>query len=121
MLKIGVKVDKEKVHVDPLLLFSRLLVLVEREADMKSYFKYELTPFPTSLFENGMMRKTAKSNLAKAIKQNISPNKPTFYQLNHILDGGALLHKRRWLPNSTYQCIINQYLNYVKAKFKLQS
>ena len=70
----------------------------------------------TSLFENGLMRKAAKSNLAKAIKQNISPSKPTFYQLNHILDGGALLHKVRWLPNSTYQCIINQYLNYVKAK-----
>ena len=75
ILKVGVQIGKEKVNVDPLLLFSRLLTLVEREEDVKSYFRYELTSIPTSLFENGMMRKATKSNLAKSIKQGV----PTKY------------------------------------------
>ena len=116
-LKMGVKIDKEKVNVDPLLLFTRLLVLVEREEDMKRYFRYELTSIPTSLFENGMMRKAGKSNLARSIKQDVSPNSPTSNQRSHILDGGSLLHKVKWMPNSTYQSILNQYSNYVKAKY----
>ncbi|CAF2743926.1 unnamed protein product [Lepeophtheirus salmonis] len=34
-LEVGLRVDKDKVHVDPLLLFSRrLLVLIEREEDI---------------------------------------------------------------------------------------
>ena len=46
-LKHDVKINKEKVTVDPLQLFSRLLVIVEREYDMKQYLKYELTTIPT--------------------------------------------------------------------------
>ena len=114
---MGVKIDKEKVNVDPLLLFSRLVVLVEREEGMKRYFRYELTSIPTSLFENGMMRKASKSNLERSIKQDASPNSPTTNELSHVLDGGALLHKVKWLPNSTYQSILNQYSNYVKTKY----
>ena len=115
ILKVGVQIGKEKVNVDPLLLFSRLLLLVEREEDVKSYFRYELTSIPTSLFENGMMRKPTKSNLAKSIKQGVPTNSPTSNQLYHVLDGGSLLHKVKWLPNSTYQSILNQYSNYVKG------
>ena len=50
-LKHDVKINKEKVTVDPLQLFSRLLVIVEREYDMKQYLKYELTTIPTSLLK----------------------------------------------------------------------
>ena len=35
----------------------------------------------------------------------------------YILAGGALLHKVKWLPNSTYQSIVNQYTMYVKTKY----
>ena len=101
--KVGVQIGKEKVNVDPLLLFSRLLILVKREDDVKSYFRYELTSVPTSL-------------LAKSIKQGVPTNSSTSNQLYHVLDGGSLLHKVKWLPNSTYQSILNQYSNYVKTK-----
>ena len=51
ILKVGVQIGKENVNVDPLLLFSRLLILVEREKDVKSYFIYELTSYIyTNLF-----------------------------------------------------------------------
>ena len=71
-LKAGVQVGNEKIHVDPMLLFSRLLVLVERAEDMRECFEYELTSTPTSLFENELMRKPNKSVLGRALKQNVS-------------------------------------------------
>ena len=104
-LKVGVRIENENVYVDPTLLFSRLLVLVEREENMMKYFSYELTPIPTSLFENGMMRKASKSNLAKAVTKDVSissPSEPPIY----VLDGGALLHKVKWLPNSNFTDIL---------------
>ena len=70
-LKMGVEIDKEKIHVDPMLLFSRLLALIEREEEIREYFRFELTAFPISLFQNGMMRKANKSKLAKALEKNV--------------------------------------------------
>ena len=50
---MGVEIDKEKIHVDPMLLFSKLLVLIEREEEIREYCRFELTAFPTSLFKMG--------------------------------------------------------------------
>ena len=55
LLKMGVEKDKENIHVDPLLLFSRLLALIEGEEEIREYFRFELKAFPISLFQNGMM------------------------------------------------------------------
>ena len=51
-LKNGVKIEGDTVHVDPTILFSRLLIQVERSEDMKAYFSYELTQIPSSLFKD---------------------------------------------------------------------
>lgn len=91
-------------------------MLVERDGNMKQYFGYELTLFPTSLFDNGMMRKPNKSNLAKALKEGLNHSVPVRSPY-HVIDGGALLHKVKWLPNSTYQSIISQYTNNVMKKY----
>ena len=75
-----------------MLLFSRLLALVERAEDMRECFEYELTSTPTSLFENELMRKPNKSALGRALKQNVSsvkPPDPSFY----VLDGGEMAVK----------------------------
>jgi len=37
-------VGKKTINIDPNILFSRLLILVERSADIPPYFAYELTP-----------------------------------------------------------------------------
>ena len=42
-LKIGEEIEKEKIHVDSTLLFSRLLHLIEREKEIRQYFQFELT------------------------------------------------------------------------------
>ncbi len=46
-LQPNIQVDKKKVHINPTLLFSRLIAIVQREEDMASFFEYELTTIPT--------------------------------------------------------------------------
>ena len=67
----AVQVDKQKVHINPTLLFSRLIAIVQREEDMSPYFDYELTSMPTSIFKDYAMRKTVKSQLAKTLTSNV--------------------------------------------------
>ena len=70
-LKVGVKLEKETIYVDPSVLFSGLLLMIEREQGMIEYFHYELALVPTSLFEDGLMGKYAKSVLIKAVAKNV--------------------------------------------------
>ena len=91
-LKVGVKLDKETIFVDPSVLFSILLLMIERELRMIEYFRYELTPVPTSLFEDRMMRKSVKSILMKVVTKNV-PSDASYVSPVYILDGGALLRK----------------------------
>ena len=37
----GIKIENESVQIDPMLLFSRLVIQVERSQCMKDYFAYE--------------------------------------------------------------------------------
>ena len=66
-LSQGIKVDDQEIHIDPTVLFLRILLLIGRSEDPTSYFDYELTPYPTSLFNNRFMRKPAKSTLAREL------------------------------------------------------
>ena len=115
-LQNPIKVGKENVRFDPMLLFNRLILLAQREDDMAGCFNYELTPSPTSLFKDGLMRKANKAMLKKAITQNIEPSEENPYTM-YVIDGGALLHKVKWIPNSTYLQVADQYLTYVRTKY----
>jgi len=88
----GIQIDKDKVHINPTLLFSQLIAIVQREEAMVPYFDYELTAIPTSLFKDYAMCKTAKAQLAKALMGNVQPSKCNT-QLNYVLDGGTLIHR----------------------------
>jgi hypothetical protein len=119
VLSTGISIEKEKVHVDPTLLFSRLLVILEREDSVKKYFSYELTPVPTSLFQDGMMRKATKSMLAKALTKDIT-TVPSYECPVFVVDGGALLHKVKWFPNVNFQKVLaDQYSKYLFEKYGL--
>ena len=37
-----VKIDKEQVHVNPIILFTRLTAITERENDVEKYFSFEI-------------------------------------------------------------------------------
>ena len=61
----AVKTGTQDVHIDPAILFTRLFVLVERSEDR--YLKYELTPYPASVFIGDYMRHVNKALLGLAI------------------------------------------------------
>ena len=63
----AVKIDTQDLHIDPAILFSRLLVLVERSEDPASYFQYELTTYPESIFNRNYMKNVNKALLGHAI------------------------------------------------------
>ena len=114
----GVQVDKKKISINPTILFSRLIAIVQREEDMRSFFDYELTTIPTSLFKDNVMRKTNKAQLAKALKEGVQPCEQSV-QGFHVLDGGSLLHRVKWSKKATYKEIAMQYVRHVQAKYGL--
>ena len=68
-LKPSVKIGNEKVIIDPMILFSRLVVLLQRHDDITKFFVYELAVVPMFLLKDNMMRKPSISALAKALDQ----------------------------------------------------
>ncbi len=112
----GVQVDKKKIHINPTILFSRLIAIVQREEDMGPFFDYELTTIPTSLFKDNAMRKTEKAQLAKALKKAVQPCERNM-QAFHVLDGGSLIHRVKWAKKATYKDIAMQYVSYVQTKY----
>ena len=89
--------------------------MVQREDDILKFFNYEMTLFPTSLFKDGMMRKPDKPALRKHLIDGKVPE--SFRYQKHVLDGGALLHKVRWVKGKTYAETFTLYAEYVKKNY----
>ena len=73
-LQLGIQVEKKKVTINPTLLFTRLIAVVQREEDMFPFFRNELTSIRTSLFKDNYLRKTDKAQLSKALKNFVEPS-----------------------------------------------
>ena len=139
-LSKAVIINNDTVHIDPTVLFMRLVVLVERYEDTSRFFHYELTPVPTSLFKDGFMRHPNKAALAAALTSksvvgskrkrkdslemdNMPSNLPSIRDIDEsetssfVLDGGALLHRIPW-NGVTYNDVVNQYKIYVMSKYR---
>lgn len=115
-LQSSVQIVEEEVAIDPTTLFTRLIALVMRENDVASYFEYELSSYPTSLFKNAVMRDATKSKLRDYLTKNIKQcGLPD--NVVHVIDGGALLHTVKWLPNQDFEGIIAQYRDFLMATF----
>jgi hypothetical protein len=97
-------------------LFHRLVVLAQCLDDVASYFDYELTPYPTSLFKDGFVRKPNKAALYKDLcKDKICASVPC--NVTFVVDAGCLLHRVTWQRGSSVSDIIQLYLNYVTHRF----
>ena len=110
----GPYVNGEKMVIDPLKFFNRLIIACEREVKIKDAMRFELTPTPMSLFDsNQMMRKPDKAALARFLKASVDPieNPPA---TSLVIDGGWLLHSVRWEANVTWKDIAESYLRFVK-------
>ena len=87
------------------------------------YFKYELIPEPTFLFQDQMMRKGNKASLLLSLLVQ------TTYQhdykddesiSNIVIDGGCLLRKVVLPKDGTYNDVLQRYLSYVSKKCGLK-
>ena len=113
-------VDGQPIHVDPELLFQRLIVASNDIGDRKALFGFEFCSYPSALFDDTLMLITPqKAVLANAIWTRFPPDiaGPTG-EVQHLLDGGALLHRITWPHGfSTYQQICALYCDYVSRNF----
>lgn len=109
----SIKVNQDIIPINPLMLFQRICVTKQSDGELKEHLKYELTPFPLSLFTEEGMRKGTKSSLYSAFSP--LPN-DTELGANciEIVDGGYLLHRLLWHRNATYGSICRNYVDYVK-------
>ena len=92
-LKKSVKVTDKAVYIDSMKLFTRLMVIGERELSLLDCLTHELTHLPLSLFDDKQkMRKTNKALLAASLKARVSHTNPSNVKVT-VIDGGLLIHK----------------------------
>ena len=118
--KYSVRVDGQPIHVDPDILFQRLMVASNAIDDRRAFFRFELCSYPSALFDDTLMtRSPQKAVLVNAIWTRLPPDIawPTG-EVQHVLDGGALLHRITW-PHGfpTYQEICTLYCDYESRNF----
>ena len=100
------KISDSNVHINPLILFTRLTAFMNSEDNIGVNFHYELTPEPTDLFKDGMMRKPGKFVLRNHLLSTAESMTPQDHDVC-VIDGGTLLHKVFWLK-STYGDVLEQ-------------
>lgn len=85
----NIKVDNEIVPIDPLLIFQRISIMKKSQDELQNYMKYELAPYPISIFDETGMRKNKKSGLYKIFSQseNVSLNDKS--GMVYVVDGGT--------------------------------
>ena len=107
------------VEIDPTILFMRVTCVIENHADLQNYMKHEFSKFPPALFDKGMLRKNAKSLLAKELK--VATASVSFATLNnayYVIDGGHLLHTATWpTPCITFKDVCDNNVTYASRHY----
>ena len=116
VLQKTVKMKEKPIYIDTMKLFTRLMIIGERELSIQESLCYELTYLPTSLFTNAQkMRKTNKTVLGNCLKrkaESVTVEKVVFT----LIDGGWLLHQVVWDEEfSTFGDIAKRYTKYAKS------
>ena len=90
-----VKVNGKDVYIDTLKLFTRLMIIGERELNVKDSLCYELTPLPTPWFDDKQgMRKTNKAALGTVLKSKFpTTTSENLHVQVEVIDGGWLIYK----------------------------
>ena len=115
-LQTGMMIDSRTVYIKPLILFTRVAAIIQRDGCVTDHFKYELNPEPASLFKGGYMRKPSKSSLRNYILKKADGN-ITLSSVSCVTDGGALLHKVKWKIETIFEDVIKSYQDYIQTRF----
>ena len=115
----AVKIKDEVIHIDPQLLFQRLVTVGDRTDNLAEIFQYELCSYPPALFENKSTPRLAnKASLGDTLWKLMPPDMPVPQgDVQYILDGGAFLHRIPWNRGSAYDEICQQYIRYVDSHY----
>lgn len=105
------EIDKSSVLIDPIHLFHRLVLVGERESNLRECFEFELTPYPMSLFKDGLMRKPDKPSLYTDFTRGLNAFLPS--GTHFVVDGGYLLHKVRWKPSMNVVEVLNLFRSFL--------
>jgi hypothetical protein len=113
----------ETVSVDPMLLFQRLIAISthDKTVNLEEVFKYELSPYPSSLFDSDcLMREANKPKLANALSKlgscDVEVN--DMNSTKYVIDGGDLLQKIIWQKHKTFEEICDQYLAFLSNHYQ---
>ncbi|GBM48270.1 hypothetical protein AVEN_108699-1, partial [Araneus ventricosus] len=112
----SVKIGNISIVVDPLVFFHRLCIAKKSDDDLKAFFKFELSPFPISLFTGESMRKGTKSSLYTSfspITEDVKSERSQYV----VVDGGHLLHKVVWRQQATFGAIADRYVHYLRNNY----
>jgi len=112
--------SKHDIIADSHTLFHRLVLVIERSYDIQDCFKHELTPVPTSLFCNKYMRKPNKAALAQCLTVDLCRSIVSG-DVCYVIDGGALLHRVKWLKGITFGDAVQQYLHHILKRYGKQT
>ena len=118
MKSSSVKIDGDKIQIDPQLLFQRLTTVIQSSDELESAFKHELCSYPSGLFDSSLLLLEAdKPAVADAIwnacECDVSAHIPND-SIQLVLDGGALLHHIPWSRGCTYRDICHQYTDSIQ-------
>ena len=109
------KTDNEAVNKNPLILLSQLILLAEREEETKPCFEYELTNYPLSLFQYGMMVNGNKASLCSFLMKVIpKANLPT--EIVQVNDGKALIFQIKSLLFTEFSDMYKLYEKHLYSK-----
>ena len=102
--------------IDPLTLFQRICIAKHSPKDLEDFLKYELAPFPMSLFSEDGMRKGTKSSLYSAFSSlpNTTKLPP---KRTAVVDGGFLLHKVIRNKTDSFHEICKKYVKFVRDHY----
>ena len=122
----AIKVALEQTIRSGLLLQRFLFVSQTEDITLDEVIKYELNPFPPSVFEaKNLLRKADKPQLAHALvdhcskveSEAIKDTKPLTEC--YVLDGGSLLHRLPWTNGHSYGAIAQSYVDFTVRNYGL--
>ena len=105
------------VEIKSTILFLHTTCVIKDTSEMDEYLKHEFSGQPPSLFEKGLMRKTAKSSRANLLKSKVNVLLTIPAEAYFVLDGGNLLHSVAWPQGATYSDVWKTTASHVCENF----
>ena len=97
------------------LIFSRVLLLLgTNQIDFEDLFDFELAAVPTSLFEESGVARYPKNKSVLLNKLKVEESSRCIKPDATVIDGGGMLHKVHWPPNSIVKDLVDGIHHYVR-------